>query len=230
MAQTAALYPGTTQTRRRVVFGLLDANGWGWATLKAAFWFVLLIFMLGYIPDRAYYFTINKTIDLGILAWSPLNFCPEGNKSLPCPAPAGAMVPWETSPTEINLPEPRTDASMVQSGTTILAVGGSDGGTASDETFQSKVSGTGNFDKWTAGPKLPEPRSDAAVIYSGGKIYAIGGTGADGKPTTTVYVLPPDPKTGALGDWQNAEDAKLPLTLPEPRTGAAVVAASDGLL
>ena len=229
MAQQA-LHPGTTRTRGRAFFGLLDANGWGWATLKAAFWFVLLIFMLGYIPDRAYYFTINKTIDLGILAWSPVNFCPEGNKSLPCPAPAGAIVPWEASPTQINLPEPRTDAAMVQSGTTILAVGGSDGGAASDKTFQSKVSGTGNFDTWTDGPKLPAPRSDAAVIYSGGKIYAIGGFGADGKPTATVYVLTPDPKTGALGDWQSAEDANLPLTLPEPRAGAAVVAASDGLL
>ena len=119
MAQQA-LHPGTTQTRGRAFFGLLDANGWGWASLKAAFWFVLLIFMLGYIPDRAYYFTVNKTIDLGILAWSPLNFCPEGNKTLPCPAPLGAIVPWSTSPAQISLPEPRTDGVVVQSGTTIL--------------------------------------------------------------------------------------------------------------
>ena len=52
------------------------------------------IFFLGYVPDRAYYFTVNRTIDLGILAWSPVNFCPEGNQSLPCPAPVGAVVPW----------------------------------------------------------------------------------------------------------------------------------------
>ena len=126
MAQQA-LHPGTTQTRGRAFFGLLDANGWGWASLKAAFWFVLLIFMLGYVPDRAYYFTVNKTIDLGILAWSPLNFCPEGNKTLPCPAPIGAIVPWSTSPAQISLPEPRTDGVVVQSGTTILYVGGSGG-------------------------------------------------------------------------------------------------------
>jgi hypothetical protein len=93
MAQQA-LHSGTRQTRSRAFFGLLDANGWGWASLKAAFWFILLIFLLGYIPDRAYYFTVNQTIDLGILAWSPVNFCPEGNLSLPCPAPAGAAVPW----------------------------------------------------------------------------------------------------------------------------------------
>ncbi|HEX2754747.1 MAG TPA: hypothetical protein VHM48_04755 [Candidatus Limnocylindrales bacterium] len=229
MAQQA-LHPGTRQTRGRAFFGLLDANGWGWASLKAAFWFILLIFMLGYVPDRAYYFTVNKTIDLGILAWSPLNFCPEGNKTLPCPAPAGAVVPWSTSPAEISLPAPRTDGAIVQSGTTILYVGGSDGTTVSDKTFIARSSGTGNFDKWADGPKLPEPRSDLSVIYSGGKIYAIGGVGADGKPTTSVFVLTPDPKTGALGDWQTAEAAKLNLTLPEARAGAAVVAASDGLL
>jgi hypothetical protein len=229
MAQQA-LHPGTTQTRGRALFGLLDANGWGWASLKAAFWFVLLIFMLGYVPDRAYYFTVNKTIDLGILAWSPINFCPEGNRTLPCPAPVGAMVPWTTSPPEISLPEPRTDGAVVQSGTTILYVGGSDGTAPSAKTFVSRTSGTGNFDKWASGPDLPEPRSNLSVIYSGGKIYAIGGNGADGKPTTSVYVLTPDAKTGALGNWQTAEEAKLDLTLPEPRAGTAVVAASDGLV
>ena len=35
-----ALGPGTTIVRRRAFFGLLDAGGWAWATLKAAFWFV----------------------------------------------------------------------------------------------------------------------------------------------------------------------------------------------
>src|SRR5829696_5326155 len=109
MAQQA-LYPGTTRTRRRAFFGLLDATGWAWASLKAVFWFILLIFLLGYIPDRAYSFTVNQTI----------NFCPENNRSLPCPAPAGAVVPWSTSPPEISLLEPRTDGAVVQSGTTIL--------------------------------------------------------------------------------------------------------------
>ena len=229
MAQQA-LHPGTTQTRGRAFFGLLDANGWGWATLKAAFWFILLVFALGYIPDRAYYFTINKTIDLGILAWSPVNFCPEGNLTLPCPAPAGAVVPWSTSPSQISLSEPRTDGAVVQSGTTIIYVGGSDGTAASAKTFIAKTSGVGNFDVWAPGPTLPEPRSNLSVIYSGGRIYAIGGLGADGKPTTSVFVLTPDSKTGALGEWQSAADAKLDLTLPEPRAGTAVAAATDGLL
>lgn len=231
MAQQA-LHPGTTQTRGRAFFGLLDASGWAWASLKATFWFILLIFLLGYVPDRAYYFTVNKTIDLGILAWSPVNFCPEGNRTLPCPAPPGALVPWETSPADLSLPVVRTDGSMVQSGTTVLYVGGSDGTTASDRTFMAKTTGVGNFDKWTDGPKLPAPRTDAAVIYAGGKIYAIGGFGADGKPTTTVFVLSPDSKTGALGEWAASDDPalKLDLVLPEARAGSAVVVGTDGLL
>ena len=126
MAQTA-LYPGTIPPRRRALFGLLDANSWTWAFLKALVWFLLLIFFLGYVPDRAYYFTVNRTIDLGILAWSPVNFCPGGNQSLPCPAPVGAVVPWAPSPQEISLPAPRTDGAVVQSGTSLLFVGGSDG-------------------------------------------------------------------------------------------------------
>src|SRR5438046_9646189 len=122
---TQALYPGTTRTRRRALFGLLDTDSWSWAFVKALFWFVLMIFQLGYIPDRAYYFTVNKTIDLGILAWSPVNFCPEGNLSLPCLAPAGAVVPLPTSPktpVDLSLPAARTDGRMGPSGPASLSV------------------------------------------------------------------------------------------------------------
>ncbi|HEX5823251.1 MAG TPA: hypothetical protein VFY18_02225 [Candidatus Limnocylindrales bacterium] len=236
MAQQA-LHSGTTQTRGRALFGLLDANGWAWSSLKAAFWFILLIFMLGYVPDRAYYFTVNKTIDLGILAWSPVNFCPPGNETLPCPAPGGAVVPWKVSPPLISLPAARTDGAVVQSGTSILFIGGSDGAAATDTTFVARTAGVGNLDTkggeqpaWAPGPKLPAPRSDASVVFAGGKTYVVGGFGADGKPTTTVYVLSPDAQSGALGEWQTAEAAKLDLTLPEPRAGSVLVVASDGLI
>jgi hypothetical protein len=56
------------------------------------------------------------------------------------------VVPWQTSPSEISLPEARTDGALVQSGTTILYVGGTDGTTVSDKTFIATTSGTGNFD------------------------------------------------------------------------------------
>ena len=61
--------------RKRALFGLLDADGWAWAGVKAFVWLVIIILMLGYIPDRAYYLTVNRTVDLGVLVWSPINFC-----------------------------------------------------------------------------------------------------------------------------------------------------------
>ena len=64
---------------------------------KAAVWLVIIILMLGYIPDRAYYLTVNRTVDLGVLVWSPINFCPPENETLPCPAPHGAIAPWHPS-------------------------------------------------------------------------------------------------------------------------------------
>ena len=85
-------------------FGLFDADGWPWAIVKALFWFVVIIILLGYIPDRAYYFTVQRTVDVGLLAWSPVNFCPPENETLPCPAPAGATLPWQPRPAEIQLP------------------------------------------------------------------------------------------------------------------------------
>jgi hypothetical protein len=228
MAQQA-LQPGTVQTRKRALFGLLDAGGWGWASVKATFWFILIIFLLGYIPDRAYYFTVNKTIDLGILAWSPVNFCPPENENLPCPAPVGAVVPWHASPQELSLPGPRTDGSVLQNGTTLLFAGGSDGNAPTDTTSIATTSGVGNFDKWTAGPKLPAPRSNASLAFQSGKIYLIGGLGPDGKPTKTVFVLSPNSTTGQLGEWQTADQLKLDINLPNPVAGAAVVVGTDGL-
>ena len=87
-----------TLPRRRALFGLLDADGWGWASVKAFVWTVIIILLLGYIPDRAYYLTVARTVDLGVLAWSPVNLCPPTNKSLPCPVPVGGIVPWDASP------------------------------------------------------------------------------------------------------------------------------------
>ena len=95
MAQYA-LPPGAV--KRRAVFGLLDADGWAWAAIKATFWFVFIIFVLGYVPDRAYYFTVSPTVDLGFNAISPVNMCPATNETLPCPAPAGAVIPWQIEP------------------------------------------------------------------------------------------------------------------------------------
>jgi hypothetical protein len=225
MAQRA-LGAGITSPRRRALFGLLDSDGWGWATVKAFVWLIIIIFLLGYLPDRAYYLTVARTVDLGVLAWSPINLCPPSNETLPCPAPVGAIVPWHPSPQELNLPEPRTDGAALQVGTKLLYVGGTDGTTAQSTVYVAQTVGTGNFDKWTDGPSLPEARADAAVAYVAGSIYVIGGLDASGAPTDTVFVLTPDSVTGELGDWQASDTLKL----PEPRAAAATAVTTDGLL
>ncbi|MEO8571720.1 MAG: hypothetical protein ABI553_08445 [Chloroflexota bacterium] len=221
-----ALGPGTVLRRRRAMFGLLDAEGWGWASVKAFAWLIIIIFILGYLPDRAYYLTVGQTVDLGVLAWSPVNLCPPTNRTLPCPAPIGAVIPWEPSPQELNLPQPRTDGSVLQVGTKILYIGGTDGTTAQPSVYVAPTVETGNFDKWVDGPALPGPRADASVASVAGSIYVIGGRDASGAPTSTVYTLKPDSQTGALGAWS----ALASLALPEARSSASVVVTPDGVL
>ncbi len=226
MAQRA-LGAGMIVPRKRALFGLLDADGWAWAGIKAFAWLVIIILMLGYIPDRAYYLTVNRTVELGVLAWSPINLCPPENEDLPCPAPVGALAPWHESPTELALPAPRTDGAATQLGTKLLYIGGSDGTAAQSTVSVAQLSGIGNFDKWEDGPSLPEPRTDASVVQVAGTVYVLGGLDAEGAPTTTVFTLTPDPQTGVLPEWQEAGEE---LVLPEARAGAAGVAAPDGML
>jgi hypothetical protein len=219
---TRALPAGTV--RRRAFFGLFDAEGWAWASAKAFFWFVIIIFVLGYIPDRAYYFTVNRTLEIGVLAWSPINLCPPSNEGLPCPAPVGAIVPWHASEAPA-LPAPRTGGTVVQVSTTLLYIGGSDGQAPQASTSQAVIE-DGAIGEWSDGPALPEPRDRASTIFFGGSIYVDGGFGEDGAPSTTTYVLAPDPDTGALGEWTASEE----LVLPEARADAAIVALADGIL
>jgi N-acetylneuraminic acid mutarotase len=223
MAQ--ALESGT-RLRRRVLFGLLDADGWGWASIKAFIWLIAIILLLGYIPDRAYYLIVNRTIDVGLLAWSPINFCPPQNQSLPCPAPVGAVLPWQPSPQELALPAPRTEGALAQLGSRIVYVGGTDGSQPTDTVYVADVTADGNFTAWQAGPRLPEARTGVALAVVAGDLYAFGGTGPGGAATNTAWVLGTDPDTGALGTWEPMAD----LALPQPRTGAAAVALADGIL
>ena len=197
MAQQA-LPPGTTQ--RRTFFGLLDADGWPAAFWKALFWFILILFMLGYLPDRAYYFTVEPALDIGENVFSPINFCDGSNESLPCPAPRGAMIPWQTSPATLALPAPRAQAGTFQSGTQLFVVGGLVGGKATDSVLVTTTTSDGNFGAWQNGPALPAPRTDFAIASFNGTPYVIGGLDADGKPTSTVYVG--DIQGGNLAGWK----------------------------
>jgi hypothetical protein len=230
MAQQA-LSAGTT--RKRVLFGLLDAEGWTWASVKAAFWLVVIIMLVGYVPDRAYYFTVFPTIEIGLSPAAPpasyvtpVNLCPAENGDLPCPAPVGAALAWQPSPDKISLPAGRTDGSAIQLGTKLLYIGGSDGTAATPDVYIAEIVDGSTFDVWKPGPALPEGRSSAAVVFAGNSIYLIGGVGPTGEPQATVWSLSADPDTGEFKAWEPVDK----LTLPEARAGAAVVAAPDGII
>ncbi len=226
MAQTTAPTPRPLAApRRRAFFGLFDADGWGWASVKAIFWFVLMIMLLGYLPDRAYYFTVQKTVDLGLLLWAPINFCPPSNEQLPCPVPTGATLPWQPSPPEIQLPGGRKDGAAVVLGPTYLYIGGSDGKTAVPNVYVARSVGSGNLDGWKEGPPLPEGRSSAAAVVVGSTVYVVGGYGPDGKPTDTTYAVT-IANDGTLGKWTTVEAAKLPV----PLAGLSAAAVSDGMI
>ena len=222
---TRALTPGTQVRRRRAFMGFFDADGWGWASAKALFWFVVLLLLLGYIPDRAYYFTVNRTIDVGLLAWSPVNFCPAENETLPCPAPVGSVIPWGPAATHLNLPAPRTHAAVAQLGTRVLVAGGSDGTTATTTTYIAELT-KGALGPWAEGPALPEARTGASIVVIGSSAFLLGGTGADGAATDTIWVLSVDTETSELGTWAAVEG----LALPEARTNASAIAVADGLV
>ena len=227
MAQHA-LPPGAI--RRRAVFGLLDADGWGWAGVKALFWFLTTIFLLGYIPNLVYYFTVSDTVDVGANFISPINWCPASNEDLPCPAPVGAVVPWQSSPSDLALPTARSGAITVQSGSNLYLVGGTAAdGSVIAGTLETTTTQDGNFQPWVDGPALPEGRTDAAYASLGGVPYIIGGLDPSGNPTTTVYIGVLD--KGVLTGWALADgtEGHPDLTLPVALSGAAAVSSPTGI-
>ena len=229
-----ALGPGGMVARRRAFFGLLDANGWGWAGVKATVWFVIIIMLMAYLPDRALYATVQNTIDLGVslkvfnpaVDLTPINFCPASNRTVPCPAPAGTVLPWEPSPADLALPDARADAAIVGAGLqTLLAGGTGPTGTPQNTVFATVLRPDGNLDAWSQGAALPAPRAQASAVFFSGVAYVIGGLGADGAPTDQVFAGTPDVATGKIAAWTESTDLKL----PAPRAGAAVVVAGDGI-
>jgi hypothetical protein len=228
-----ALPPGAL--RRRAVLGLLDADGWTWAFLRALFWFLLIIFMLGYLPSTAYFLTVSNTVKVGYNFASPINWCPAGNEDLPCPAPAGAVLPWQGSPAELALPTAREQSVVFQSGTTLYLIGGNTPDGATDEVLVTHATTTdgqpnGNLSGWEQGPALPEPRSNAAIGVYSGVPYVIGGLDASGAATDSVFkgVV----KEGVLTGWQRADgsEAKEQLTLPRPLSDASVINGTSGFV
>jgi hypothetical protein len=223
----AKALPAGRPIKHRPVFGLFDPDGWAWATVKASFWLFVIIITLGYVPDRAYYFIVSRTFDIiGTPGLSIINLCPpENGATVPCPVPPGGVLPWQPSPPEINLPQPRTGGAAAQIGTNLLYIGGTDGKTASATTYRATLD-KGTFGAWIEGPALPAARTDAGMAVLNGTAFLAGGLGPDGAPTDTLWSLGIDPTTTKLGSWTVVDKVKL----PAPRSGAAVVAVADGIV
>ena len=198
---------------------------------KAFLWLLVIIMALGYIPDRAYYFVVSRTMDLGLVLWSPVNLCPpENTAAMDCPVPVGGVLPWQPSPAQVALPAPRTGGVAAQLGTNLLYIGGSDGSASAATTFVTKVA-KGNFGAWAEGPALPAARTDAALAILSGTAYLAGGLGPDGAPTDTLWSIGLDPVTSQLTTWKPVEvKPGEAVKLPAPRAGASAVAVADGIV
>jgi len=220
-----ALGPGAVAPRR-VLFGLLDANGWGWAGVRSVLWTLVIILMLGYIPDRAYYLTVSPTVELGLNLASLVNICPAENEGLPCPAPAGALIPWKSA-TEADLPGDGVDGSLLQAGSHLYYVGGTSGAPrlATTNVSVATIDAAG-LSAWSAGTSLPEARAHAAVAFFAGKAYVIGGASDITPATASVYVGTPDATTGLITAWERLDA----LELPAARSGASITVVSDGIV
>jgi hypothetical protein len=220
-----AIGPGAVAPRR-VLFGLLDANGWGWAGVRSVLWTLVIILMLGYIPDRAYYLTVSPTVELGLNMASLVNICPAENEGLPCPAPAGALIPWKSA-TEADLPGDGVDGSLLQAGSHLYYVGGTSGAPrlATTNVSVATIDAAG-LSAWAAGTPLPEARAHAGVAFFAGKAYVIGGASDTTPATASVYVGTPDATTGLITAWERLDA----LELPAARSGAAVTVVSDGIV
>ena len=221
-----AIGPGAVAPRR-VLFGLLDADGWGWAGVRSVLWTLVIILMLGYIPDRAYYLTVSPTVELGLNMASLVNICPAENEGLPCPAPAGALIPWKSA-TEADLPGDGVDGSLLQAGAHLYYIGGTSGTAtrlATTNVSVAKIDAAG-LGTWSAGTPLPEARAHAGVAFFAGKAYVIGGASDTTPATTSVYVGTPDATSGLITAWERVDA----LELPAARSGAAVTVVSDGIV
>jgi hypothetical protein len=156
-----------------------------------------------------------------------VNICPAENEGLPCPAPAGALIPWKSA-TEGDLPGDGVDGSLLQGGAHIYYIGGTTGAAtrvATTTVSVAKIDAAG-LSAWSAGTPLPEARAHAGVAFFAGKAYVIGGASDTTPATTSVYVGTPDATTGLITAWERLDA----LELPAARSGASVTVVSDGIV
>ena len=152
---------------------------------------------------------------------------------MPCPVPVGGVLPWQASPAEAALPaRAHAAASAAQIGTNLLYIGGSDGTAATATTYVAEGR-QGQLRRLGEGPGAARgPHRRRARDPERHRVPHRRASGRMGAPTNTVWSLGLDPDDNALTtvDRPVVAEGEEPLTVPEPRAGAAAVAVSDGIV
>ena len=130
----------------------------------------------------------------------------------------GNLVQWGEGPA---LPEPRSDAAIVNFSGVPYVVGGSDASGAPTQTVFRGVVANGLLTGWEAATDIPLPvaLTDAAGASTGAGLYIFGGRTADGLSAVTYRSSFPEGGTPKLQAW--TEVTELPL--PEARANASAV-------
>ena len=220
MAQQA-LGAGTDVPRKRALFGLLDADGWAWASVKAFVWLVIIILMLGYIPDRAYYLTVGRTVDLGVLVWSPINLCPRQRDAAVSGAASARSSPWHAVADRAGAARSRGPTARV------IQVGHQDPVHRRLGRHDRPVDRLRRPDgrrpaTSTSGPRARRCPSRAPTPASSpwpGSIYVIGGRDADRRPDDDG--LRPHPRSARPASSASGTPADGAWSCPRHAAGAA---------
>ncbi len=215
---SGARHPGRPFRASGPCSGCSTRMAGAWATAKAFGWLVFIILILGYIPDRAYYLTVSRTVDLGVLAWSPINLCPPENKTLPVPGarrgrgPVGRVAEGARPARAAHRRGrgPGRDAILLhrrhrRHDRPVDGLRRQDG---RDRQLR-RVGRTVR--------RSPSRATDAAVAFVAGSIYVLGGKDADGAPTTTVFVLTPDGRPASSASGRRPTTSSCPSLARGPR-------------
>ena len=86
--------------------------------------------------------------------------------------------------------------------------------------------------RWGEGPALPEGRADAGITTLSGTAYLVGGLGPGRGPDRhgLVHRARPGHERARAPGSRCRTPRRTDITLPEPRSGAAVVAVADGII
>ena len=234
------LGPASPAARRRPPPSRLRAARRGRLGLgrrQGHFWFLLIIFLLGYIPNLAYYFTVGNTVEVGY------NAIPIVNSVTPATTAAYGDVPAPRSPArhrrrrhavadepaELALPA-AADRSLASSRARTST--SSAAATAAGPTADVLVT-TGRLGRQLPavdpGPALPEPRDRRRARCPRRRAVRHRRPGRGRSPTETVYVG--SSTTAQITGWVLADGTNSTddLTLPVALSDAAAVAPSNGI-